>query len=184
MMTILVRVLLIVLFSLHPLIVWAQQLTLDWMDNSEGQAGFVIQRSPTMNGPWTTLAQTPAGDTDYVDHAVVWETPYCYRVAATNSQGTSPYSNVACGTAQAPATTAGVTIVKVGMGTVTSTPAGINCGAICSNNFNIGSRVTFTAIAAAGYKFSGWSGWGCSGKGLCKGTITKVGTLWASFTRS
>ena len=50
-------------------------------------------------------------------------------------------------------------------GTVTSTPAGIDCGASgseCSAFFPAGTAVTLTATASAGYRFAAWSG-SCSG---------------------
>lgn len=53
-----------------------------------------------------------------------------------------------------------LTIVKAGTGsgTVTSSPAGINCGATCTATFPAGSSVQLTAAAAAGSTFTGWSG--------------------------
>src|SRR5262249_52175663 len=54
-----------------------------------------------------------------------------------------------------------------GTGSVTSSPAGINCGSTCSHSFADGSAVTLTATADAGSKFTGWSGGGCSGTGTC-----------------
>ena len=63
-----------------------------------------------------------------------------------------------------------LTVAKsgTGAGTVTSSPAGINCGATCSANFNNGSSVTLTASPATGSSFAGWSGGGCSGTGTCR----------------
>jgi hypothetical protein len=55
-----------------------------------------------------------------------------------------------------------VTKAGTGIGTVTSTPAGLNCGSTCSGTFNSGTVVTLTATAAAGSTFAGWSGTGCS----------------------
>ena len=51
-----------------------------------------------------------------------------------------------------------------GSGTVTSSPAGINCGSTCSATYNSGTSVTLTAAAASGSTFGGWSG-ACSGTG-------------------
>jgi hypothetical protein len=45
-----------------------------------------------------------------------------------------------------------------GTGTVTSSPAGINCGDGCSTSYNQGTIVTLTATPDAGSTFGGWSG--------------------------
>lgn len=44
------------------------------------------------------------------------------------------------------------------MGKVTSRPAGINCGQVCSANYRPDSQVTLTAQAFGGYAFDGWFG--------------------------
>jgi hypothetical protein len=49
-----------------------------------------------------------------------------------------------------------------GTGTVVSSPAGINCGGICSASFPKNTNVTLTATPDAGSTFSGYSG-ACSG---------------------
>lgn len=58
---------------------------------------------------------------------------------------------------QQPAT---LTVIRVGLGTgtVTSTPAGIDCGATCSATFPGVPSVTLTAVADAGSVFAGFSG--------------------------
>src|SRR5947199_1145836 len=58
-----------------------------------------------------------------------------------------------------------VTKAGTGGGTVTSSPAGISCGATCSTSFTTGTVVTLSAAPAAGSTFAGWSGSGCSGTG-------------------
>jgi hypothetical protein len=76
-----------------------------------------------------------------------------------------------------------VTVQKMGTGTgnVTSSPAGISCGADCTENFNHGTPVTLSASAGAGATFMGWSGGGCTGTGQCTVTVTAATTVTATF---
>jgi hypothetical protein len=69
-----------------------------------------------------------------------------------------------------------------GSGTVTSSPAGIACGATCSGQFVDGTPVTLTAAAGVGSKFTGWSG-DCSGTGTCALTMSAGHTVTASFAK-
>ncbi len=57
-------------------------------------------------------------------------------------------------------------VLRSGQGTITSVPAGINCGASCSTTFASGTPVTLSAVAAPGWNFVGWGGAG----GACTGT--------------
>ena len=66
-------------------------------------------------------------------------------------------------------------------GTVTSAPAGIDCGSTCSAGFAPGTAVTLTAAPAAGFSFTGWSGGGCSGTGSCSVTVTAATGITATF---
>ena len=56
-----------------------------------------------------------------------------------------------------------VTLAGNGLGTVTSNPAGIDCGSTCAASFNYGEIVTLTASPSAHSIFTGWSGSGCAG---------------------
>ena len=67
-----------------------------------------------------------------------------------------------------------------GAGTVTSTPAGINCGATCEAEFDEGTEVTLSQSAAAGSQFTEWSG-ACSGSGACKVTMSAAKAVGAKF---
>jgi hypothetical protein len=71
-------------------------------------------------------------------------------------------------------------VSRTGSGTVTSSPAGISCGATCSAGFNEGSVVSLTAVPAAGSAFSGWSG-ACSGSGACSVTMSQARNVTANF---
>jgi hypothetical protein len=69
-----------------------------------------------------------------------------------------------------------------GAGTVTSSPAGIECGTTCSHAYTIGSSVTLTAAPVKGSSFAGWSG-ACSGKATCVVTMTTARAVTASFVK-
>ncbi|CAN5670665.1 hypothetical protein BH23GEM7_BH23GEM7_12090 [soil metagenome] len=63
-----------------------------------------------------------------------------------------------------------------GSGTVTSSPAGINCGSTCTASYAYGTSVTLRAVAATGSSFSGWSGGG--------GTVNNDGSYTVSLTEA
>jgi hypothetical protein len=81
----------------------------------------------------------------------------------------------------APTFALNVTKAGTGTGTVTSAPAGINCGADCSENFAENTVVTLTAAPAASSTFAGWSGAGCSGTGTCVVTMSAAASVQATF---
>ncbi len=69
-----------------------------------------------------------------------------------------------------------------GTGTVTSLPAGIDCGADCDETFLPVTMMTLSAEPDASSVFAGWSGGGCSGTGDCIVTVDKDVTVIATFT--
>ncbi|MBA2664567.1 MAG: hypothetical protein H0U74_19935 [Bradymonadaceae bacterium] len=68
-----------------------------------------------------------------------------------------------------------------GIGTVTSSPSGISCGATCSRDYAHGTQVVLTAVPSANSNFIGWSGAGCTGVGTCSVTITQAESVTALF---
>ena len=55
-----------------------------------------------------------------------------------------------------------------GAGAVVSGPDGIDCGAVCVGYFTDGETVTLSAVPSGHSTFTGWSGAGCSGTGVCE----------------
>jgi hypothetical protein len=82
---------------------------------------------------------------------------------------------------QIPSFMLSVAAAGTGLGTVTSSPSGINCGATCSASFQSGTQVILTAAAANGSTFAGWSGGGCSGDETCTVMLGANTTVTASF---
>jgi hypothetical protein len=69
-----------------------------------------------------------------------------------------------------------------GTGTVTSSPAGINCGTACHFAFPYGTSVTLTATPAAGSALASWFGGGCSGNAAtCTLAVTAAPTITVTF---
>lgn len=79
-----------------------------------------------------------------------------------------------------------LTITKsgTGTGTVTSVPAGIDCGLTCSAVYTAGTTVVLTAVADPGSVFTGWTGAGCGGIGVCTVIMNNNYTVDAAFTSS
>ena len=69
-----------------------------------------------------------------------------------------------------------------GTGTVTSTPAGINCGSTCQFAFLQGTSVVLHAAADVGSTFAGWSDGGCLSLGDCTVTMDMAKSVNATFT--
>ncbi len=75
-----------------------------------------------------------------------------------------------------------LTVVKdgTGTGTVTSEPAGIDCGNDCSQSYRDVTSVTLTAVPDPGETFAGWLGGGCT-FATCTITVDGAKTVKATF---
>ena len=128
---------------------------------------------------------------DFADATLVTLTP-----AATTGSAFAGWSGDCTGTggctvtmSQARSVTATFTLVAEqltvsksgsGTGTVTSSPAGITCGATCSHSYDFGTMVTLTPAADSGSVFAGWSG-DCTGTGGCTVTMSQARSVTATF---
>ncbi len=70
-----------------------------------------------------------------------------------------------------------------GSGAVVSSPAGINCGALCAWNFAPNTSVVLQAVPRIGSTFVGWSE-GCAGTGECRLSSSQAQTVTAKFERN
>lgn len=74
-----------------------------------------------------------------------------------------------------------VVLAGTGSGSITSSPAGINCAPACLGEFGGNTSVTLTAAPGVGATFGGWSGGGCSGIGTCVVTVVAATSVAATF---
>ena len=71
-------------------------------------------------------------------------------------------------------------VAVTGNGAVTSTPAGISCGATCTAPFRQGTKVNLVPVPANGFVFTGWTG-ACKGTGVCSVTMNSDKAVGATF---
>jgi Divergent InlB B-repeat domain len=77
--------------------------------------------------------------------------------------------------------TLSISRVGGGAGTVDASLAGLDCGTICSHDFEEGTAVVLSADPAPGSTFAGWSGGGCSGTGRCQLAVNGDTAVTAVF---
>ena len=131
---------------------------------------------PYASGTVVTLTATPASGSTFAG----WSGA-CSGTGACSVTMSAARSVTASFTTTAAASyTLGVIRSGSGSGTVSSSPAGISCGADCSEPYASGSVVALTATPASGSSFAGWSG-ACSGTGACSVTMSAARSVTASF---
>jgi endoglucanase len=142
--------------GLDPL---ATQLWLDWMDEHE-----ISSANWSMNDKRETASALKAANTtgpwtaDQLSDSGWLVMPYIHRGYAFELE-----------------------VAKAGTGTVTSSPAGIDCGETCSLDFTRETTVTLTATPTSGTAiFTGWSG-DCTGAGNCVVTMDAARSVTATF---
>jgi len=157
------------------------------VDAVNSTSGWSISGSPPNQS--LVYSQTSLAADDFV---------YVHIVSATSTAGCGTYNNTAqfassnagTGSASDSVSVVGCALLHTltvdksgsGAGTVTSAPAGVNCGPVCSFQFANGLGVTLTAAAASGSRFAGWSG-DCSGTGACALTMSADHNVTATFAR-
>ena len=82
-------------------------ITLTWVDGSDNEQTFEIQRAPSNSGPWNTVVSALANAGNYTDVGLTPNTQYYYRVRAVNQYGNSPWSNTANATTMAQTSSGG-----------------------------------------------------------------------------
>ncbi len=94
--------------AVEPTKASAVSVRLAWSDNSNNEQGFVIERCDQISlkrdgpkklayctGSWTMVGKVGANITGFVDHSVLPNRSYLYRIKAVNIIGSSGYTNEA-----------------------------------------------------------------------------------------
>ncbi|MFM8911394.1 MAG: fibronectin type III domain-containing protein, partial [Flammeovirgaceae bacterium] len=120
------------------------QINLTWVDASNNETGFQIERSLTSGTGFTLLKNTSANTTSFSDTGLAADTRYFYRVRAFNAVGNSAY------TAQASSTTA----IPAAPTTPTATAASstrINLTWADNSNNETGFQIERSLTAGSGF---------------------------------
>jgi hypothetical protein len=126
-----------------------------------------------------TLTATPEPGSRFAK----WATGACEGSSEPVCEVTMPSSEAAADAEFEEVVTVPLTVVKSGQGEVTSSPAGINCGAECTAEFEPGT-VTLTATAASGYEFAGWIGCKSTGETTCDVKVSGATEVTAVFLKA
>ncbi len=133
------------------------------------------------SGTSVTLTEAPGGSSTFAG----WSGD-CSGSATTCTVTMSAAKNVTAtfNTSGGGPYTLNVLLSGSGSGTVTSNPAGINCGSTCSASFTSGTSVTLTEAPGGSSTFAGWSG-DCSGSATtCTVTMSAAHNATATFNPS
>jgi hypothetical protein len=179
------KIVLIVLISLYASFTFAYVATLSWnapTKNADGTpltdlAGYGVYYGTSSHNYSKNV--NVGSETTYKATNLQLGVPYYFAVTAYDSSGNeSKYSNEARIIRYA----LKVENSGTGEGTVTSSPAGINCGFNCKEIYNSSTVVALTATPQTASTFTGWSGGGCTGKGQCIVSINTNTTVKANFS--
>jgi hypothetical protein len=112
----------------------------------------------------------------------------CVRHTASSTPGTTVTTILTIGgvsggfsSTTAAAGQFALAVSRVGDGTATSNPAGIDCGTTCSASYAAGTSVTLTATPAIESTFTGWSG-ACTGTAPCVVNMSEPRSVTATFS--
>ena len=153
--------------------VWAVVVPPDYIPPDPSQN----LQAPTVTLPTITLTDTDKDkryDGSYSNF--IYNGDYRITFYARNDNGNvsvSPSITVTVTGGQNTSNTLTVTRTGTGSGTVTSNPAGINCGTDCAETYTQSAQVTLTAAPDDHSDFAGWSGTGIT----CPGQVP----AWSSW---
>ncbi|OGE81600.1 MAG: hypothetical protein A3E98_04165 [Candidatus Doudnabacteria bacterium RIFCSPHIGHO2_12_FULL_48_11] len=131
------------------------------------------------DGANVSLTANPAGGSEFIRWSGDCAGSGSCSVTMTSSRNVTAVFN----TLPPGAKTLSLSKSGTGSGTVTSSPAAINCGSGCSSDsadFSSGTEVSLFANPAVGSEFIRWSG-DCAGSGSCSVTMSSDQSVTAVF---
>lgn len=161
--------------SMHPAIRYAGRLAGDPLNTlGQGEATLMAGAgSDTYGNRWGDYSDLTV---DPVDECTFWYTNEYY--AASGGEWSTRIGTFRFPTC--PPRSLEVTIV--GAGTVTSSPAGIDCGATCTHDFENGAVVTLSGAPGSGSQAAEWKGCDTvNGSGECEITMSAARSVTATF---
>ncbi|MCP4895722.1 MAG: hypothetical protein GY906_02010, partial [bacterium] len=157
-----------------------------YLNLSDWAPGMVMGRPSALyeeSHPGNVTSTWPRGETYFPSRWVWAHTEFTPRQTMRGKMALYGYLYGLAGAAPPENPTLTVTNTRVagGSGTVTSLPAGIDCGGDCSQDYPNGTEVTLTATPAGDSVFAGWSG-ACYGTdATCEVTMTLNRSVTATF---
>ena len=97
----------------------AADIALSWIDNSNNETGFLIERKTGTNGTFAQIATVGANVRSYVNAGLAASTTFCYRIRAYNSAGFSAYTPQGCKTTPGASSTFNFSLAHGGNKSVT-----------------------------------------------------------------
>ncbi len=170
--------------SLHSAVVPGFAFYQGWDKGKTAQNHDTIvlgDNNPLSTTGLTFMGQALAGKTgEAAEKTFVGLEPGQYTVFMTVGTNQSSLGEYAL-TLTTTSPTTGINISKIGKGTVTSQPKGIDCGSVCSAAFQPGRSVTLTATPESGYRFTAWAGCPDSDGPICRLPLDYTIALTARF---
>jgi len=130
---------------------------------------------------YTTDGSTPTTSSAVYAGALTFTQTTTLKAMAAASGMTNSGVASATYTIQQQKFTLTVSKIDLGIGTVTSSPAGINCGSTCSASYVSGTTVTLTATPGLLSGFGGWSGCDSVSGNTCTVNMNSARSVTADF---
>ncbi|HXD75609.1 MAG TPA: Ig-like domain-containing protein [Vicinamibacterales bacterium] len=152
-----------------------------WGMNTYGELG--IGTTADASSPASVVGINATWTSSDPGVATIDDTGLATSVAIGHATITATFGAASGSTTLDVLTLSNLTIVRNGNGTVTSTPAGIDCGPACSTSFDSTITATLTAVPLDGALFAGWNGCDAASGSTCTVAMSADRLITAAFSR-